>query len=146
MLGVQLLKPIAEIFADLDDMLEHVVLLEGLEKLQCDRACQGAAAEGCPVQTGVECLRNRFGGKNRSQRQPGRERLGDGGDVGQNAIVLIGEHLPRAAKTALNLIENQHRAGFLRQRPRGLQELATGGDGCRLLPARFQCKRAYLRS
>ncbi len=143
-LGVQFLKPLAEVFADLDDMLEHVILLQRFEKLQGDRARQRATAEGRPVQTGMESLRNRFGRKNRAQRQSGRQWLGDGSDVGKNPIVLIGEHLSRTAKAALDFVEDQRRAGFLGQRPRGFQKLAAGGMDAAFSLHGFNADRAHL--
>jgi len=96
------------------------------------------------MQPGMESLGNSFRGKNRSQRQSGRERLGNGDNVRKHTVMLVGEHLPGTAKAALNFVENQDRAGFLGQRPRGFQELATDGMDATLSLHGFNAESAHL--
>ena len=140
-----MLKLLAEVLADFGDMREQIVPLDGFEKFERDGASQWATAKGSAMQTGMERLGDSFGGKNRSQRQSGGERLGDGGDVGQHAVVLIGEHLSGAAEAALNLVEDQRRAGFFGQCPRGFQKLAADGTNAAFALYGFNADGAHLR-
>ena len=49
-----------------------------------------------------------------------------------------------ASETALDLVENQRRAGFFGQRPRGFEELAAGGTYPALSLHGFNANRAHL--
>ena len=59
----------------------------------------------------------------RAHGQAAAERLGQGQDVGHDARVLVGEHLPGAPEAALDLVEDQERAALAADRLEALQEL-----------------------
>jgi hypothetical protein len=56
-----------------------------------------------------------FRAEDRAQRNAAGERLGERGDVGLNAVVLIGAPLAGAAHAGLNLIDDEQRAGGVAQ-------------------------------
>jgi hypothetical protein len=76
-----------------------------------DGAGQRASAEGGAVHAGVDGARGFFGAEHRAERNAAGEGLGERGDVGLNAVVLIGAPLAGAAHAGLNLIDDEQRAG-----------------------------------
>ena len=79
-------------------------------------AGQWASTKRGAVHAGVDGARGIFGAEHCAERDAAGERLGQRGDVGQNAVVLIGAPLAGAAHAGLNLIHDEQRAGGVCQR------------------------------
>ena len=68
----------------------------------------------------------------RAEGHAAGERLGEGGDVGQDAVMLVGEQLAGAAQAGLNLVGDEQRAGGVGEVARGLEKLARDGTDAAL--------------
>src|SRR5437870_5261009 len=85
------------------------------QELDGNCACKWASAKCGPVQTRMHATRNPLGGKDGAKRQAASQRLGYGDHVRQHSVVLISKVAPRAAETALNLVEHEQRAALFGQ-------------------------------
>ena len=75
-----------------------------------------------PCIPGMHAARNPIGGEDGAKRQAASERLGNGDDVGSNAIVLVGKVASGAAEAALNLIKHQQTRQFVWSGARRVRE------------------------
>ncbi len=104
-------------------MREQTFLLDGVDDGDGHGAGQRSAAKGGAVHAGVNGARNFFGAEHGAKRNAAGKGLGQRGDVGLNAVVLIGAPLAGAAHAGLNFIDDQQRAGGAGQRARLGKEL-----------------------
>ena len=92
-----------------------------------DGAGEGVSAEGGAVHAGGDGAGGLFGAEHGAHGDAAGEGLGEGGDVGLDAVVLVGEPLAGAADAGLDLVGEQQGAGGVAEVARGLEELL--GDG-----------------
>ena len=95
-----------------------------------------------PCRPGCMPLATRLRGEDRAQWQSRGDRLGHGDDVGRDPVLLVSEPLAGASQAALDFIEDQERAGFLREFARGLQKLRAYGIDSAFALNRLQANRA----
>ena len=100
-----------EVVADFGCVGEEVFLFDVVDDGDGDGAGQRASAEGGAVHAGVDGARGFFGAEDCAEGNAAGEGLGEGGDVGLNAVVLIGAPLAGAAHAGLNFIDDEQRAG-----------------------------------
>src|SRR5271170_4008956 len=107
--------------ANFANVFEEVVMFDCVDYRDCYGTSQWAAAEGRAVHAGSD----RFSCRIRAQHCTYGDAIGDGfgdrGDIGQDAVVLVGEPFACTAKTALNLVCEQ-------EGPSGVAEFARGGE------------------
>src|ERR1700735_3594436 len=102
-------------------MLEQVLLLDRVDDGDGDCAGEWAAAGGCAVHAGGEGFSGCVGAKHRAHGDAVGDGLGDGGNVGEDAVVVESETLFCSAKAALDLVGEK-------QCTSGVAELARCGE------------------
>ena len=108
--------------ADRRDAIEQVRLFDLVENGQAEAAGDGVAAEGRAVMAGLDHAFDRRAGEDGAERQAAAERLGQRDDVGDDAALLEGEERSGAPEAALDLVEDQDRAGAVGDAARGGEE------------------------
>src|SRR5579863_6241377 len=96
-----------QISTDPVDVLEQLFFFHDSQELKRDAAGQRAPAEGGAMLTGRDRVGKFFLRDEGPERQAGRNRLGDGDDVGSHAKRLEREKGAGAAEAALDLIEDE---------------------------------------
>ncbi len=90
---------------DVADVVEEVLLLDGIDDGDGDGAGEWTSAEGGAVHAGGEGEgQRRWCRASRPWGSRWRWGLARGGDVGQDAVVLVGEPLSSASEAALDLV------------------------------------------
>ena len=107
--------------ADVANVVEQVVPLDGVDDGDGNGAGQWAAAEGGAVHAGGDGASGVVGAEHRAHGNAVGDGLGEGGDVGEDAVVLVGEPFAGSAEAALDLVGEQEGAG-------GVAEFACGGE------------------
>ncbi len=109
-------KLLLEVVADFRRVREQAFVFDGVDHGDGHGAGQRPAAECGSMHAGVNGACGFFGAENRTEGKAAGERLGQGGDVGLNAVVLIRAPLAGAAHAGLNLIDDEQSAGGTGQR------------------------------
>ena len=84
----------------------------------------------------------RRAGEDRAERQSAAERLGERDDVGDDAALLEREERSGAPEAALDLVEDQDRAGAVGDAARGGEEVVRERDDAALAHDRLEEDRA----
>src|SRR6267143_1992964 len=121
------LQASAQFSAALPDVCEQVRFFDNGEKFERGGADQRAAAERGPVHSRRKGRGEFFIGDECAERQPARQRLGDGDDIRRRIESLVGETAPGAAEPALNFVGDQSGIVLGGQRMRGEPEIFTYG-------------------
>lgn len=108
-------------------VVEGRVGAQGVENGDSGGAGHRVAAEGGAVVTGPEEVGRGAEGDGRTDREAAAEALGEGHDIGLDALVrLVLEPVAAAADAGLHLVEDEERAGGAGDLP-GRLEVAGGG-------------------
>src|SRR5271163_74278 len=110
-----------EKFSYFVDVFEQSLLLDGVDDGDGDGAGERTAAEGRAVHAGSEGEGGGVGAEHRAHGNAVGDGLRQCRDIGQDAVVLVGEPFSGAAYTALDFVGEEKRAG-------GVAELASGGE------------------
>ena len=102
-----------EVGADFGYVFKQVRVADLVDDGDGHRGGEWIAAESRAVHAGGDGCRGGFGAEHGADGQAAGEGLGDGGDVGLNAEVLVGEPLARASEAALNLIGDEQGTGLV---------------------------------
>ncbi len=100
-----------EVVADFGYVGEEIFLFDVVDDGDGYGAGERASAKGGAVHAGMEGARDFFSAERCAERKAAGEGLGQSGDVGLNAVVLIGAPLAGAAHAGLNFIDDEQRAG-----------------------------------
>ena len=95
---------VLEIVAHFGRVVEQSFFLDGVDDGDADGAGQRSAAKGGAVHAGVNGARSFFGAEHCAERNAAGQWLGQRGDIGLNAVVLIGAPFAGAAHAGLNLV------------------------------------------
>src|SRR4051794_18068915 len=118
------LEPLNEILAQLAIGVNQLPLFDLIDHSASDRACQRTSTEGCAVHAGLQRTCSFIRCEQCAKRQAARDRLGDCDDVRLDAVVLIREPLPSAAKTTLNFIDQEECAAASRESASSLEKFS----------------------
>src|ERR1700723_1930433 len=110
-----------EKFSNFVDVFEQSLLLDGVDDGNGDRARERTTAEGRAMHAGSEGEGGLVGAEHRAHGNAVCNGLRQCRDIGQDAVVLVGEPFSGAAYTALNFVGEEEGAG-------GVAELASGGE------------------
>lgn len=117
-----------KLLADLGGVRDDLLILDDLEDLLADGARDGVAAEGGAVGAGSQDVHDFVVGHHGGDRDDAAaERLGEAGDVGADAFVLLSEQLARAPHAGLDFVADQQNV-VLGAEPAGFFEVAFGRD------------------
>ena len=100
-----------EVVADFGCVGEQVFFLDGSMTAMATAQASGPPPKVVPCMPAWMARADFFGAEHRAQGNAAGERLGQRGDVGLDAVVLIGAPLAGAAHAGLNLVDDEQRAG-----------------------------------
>ena len=106
-------------------MRQQPLALNRVHHRDSNGASQRPTAKCGAMQTWLYAMRNLIGAQDRPQRKPGGQRLRNCDDIGLDAEMLIGEPAPSATEATLDLIGDQHRAGFPGQLARAGEKVSA---------------------
>ena len=127
-------------------MLEDVVALDCVEDSDGSSTGEWIAAEGCPVHARVEGFRGLFGAEHCAHGNAAGDGLGEGGDIGKDAVVLVGEPFAGAANAALDFVGDQECAGYVAKFAGSGVELLRDGMNAAFALNCFEQDRAVIFS
>ena len=139
--GGERLQAAAEAVLDVLGPLDETFATDDLEVLQAGRARRGVAGVGEAVaqeEVGVALQRGGGGGadEHAAEREVARrDLLGEGGQVGRDAVVVGGEPAAGAAEAGDDLVEDEVRAVLVAQLAQRLQVAVRWRDTRRRRPA-----------
>ena len=127
-------------------MIEEGGLGDDIEHRLARRHRQRIAAKRAAVRADHHALRRALGGEAGADREAAADALGDRHDVGGEAIMFVREELAGARDAALDLVEDQQRAGFVGERAQAGQEFVARGADAALALDRFEQEAADVRT
>ena len=89
---------------------DEVLLLDGLDRPERGGAGDRVAAVGAAEAAGVHRVHDLGAPRHGGERQPAGDALGGGDQVGDDALVLAGEHRAGAGEPGLHLVGDEHDA------------------------------------
>ena len=125
--GREFSELVVEVGPDGLDVVEEVGLFDGVDDGDCDCAGQWASAERRAVHARRDGLGGGVGAQHRSHWDAVSNGLREGGDVGEDVVVLVGEPLSGAAHAGLDFIDHEERAGGVAEVACDLEELLRDG-------------------